>query len=126
MSSRPSEIAKRRPELTGVIERMNGQLCDLEKIFSEQHYVHPGFRGRTSIKAVLPVLCPEFSYEKLAIKEGATASNEWWKMIAPGTSGAQKKAIAAALREYCALDTYAMYAIWKVLKKVAASAFNVP
>ena len=65
-----SEIGKRRPEYAAAIERINGQLCDLEKIFTEQHYVHPGFRGRTSIKEVLPVLCPELSYNGLAIKEG--------------------------------------------------------
>ena len=49
-----AEIAKRRPEYARVIERINAQLWDLEKIFTEQHYVHPNFRGRTSIKAVLP------------------------------------------------------------------------
>lgn len=123
-----SEIAKRRAEFATVIARINAQLVDLEKIFTEQHYVHPRFRGRTSIKAVLPVLCPELSYEGLAIREGATASNEWWRMISPTTSAAQKQEIAQALRAYCTLDTYAMYAIWRVLDEVgsAASAADWP
>jgi hypothetical protein len=34
---------------------------------------------------------------------------------APMTGVAERKEIARALREYCALDTYAMYAIWRVL-----------
>jgi hypothetical protein len=114
-----AEIAERRPEFAAVIERINAQLCDLEKSFTAQHYVHPGFRGRTSIKAVLPVLCPDLSYEGMAIKEGATASNEWWRMIAPTSSAAEKQEIAKALRAYCALDSYAMYAIWEVLQGVA-------
>jgi hypothetical protein len=36
-------------------------------------------------------------------------------MIVPTTSAGEKKEIAQALRTYCALDTYAMYAIWRVL-----------
>jgi CRISPR/Cas system-associated exonuclease Cas4 (RecB family) len=128
------ELATRRPEFSALVERINAQLRDLEKIFTEQHYVHPDFRGRTSIKAVLPVLCPELSYDDLAIKDGASASNEWWRMISPavGTrpwrlglwgyrSRSQKKQIATALRAYCARDSYAMYAIWKVLQQVVCS-----
>ena len=56
-----NEIAKRRPEFAAAIERINGQLRGLEKTFTEQHYVHPDFRGRTSIKTVLSVPYPELS-----------------------------------------------------------------
>ena len=116
-----TEIGERAPAYAGAMERINGQVLDLEKIFTEQHYVHPGFKGKTSIKNVLPVLCPELSYKELAIQEGATASNEWWRMIAPLRSAEEKREIAAALREYCKLDTYAMYAIWRKLGEVGAS-----
>jgi hypothetical protein len=109
------EIAKRRPEYAHVIERINSRIVDMREIFSKQYYVHPDFRGRTSIKAVLPVLCPELSYEGRAIREGATASEQWWE-IASGQGGPQKRReIGDALRAYCKLDTYAMYAIWAVL-----------
>ena len=111
------EIGERVPAYAKAMERINGQVLDLEKIFTEQHYVHPGFKGKTSIKNVLPVLCPELSYKELGIQEGATASNEWWRMIWPLTSAEEKRAIASALREYCKLDTYAMYAIWKTLRE---------
>jgi hypothetical protein len=107
------------------MERFNGQLVDLEKVFTEQHYVHPGFRGRTSIKAVLPVLRPELSYTDLAIKDGASASNEWWRMIALTTSAMEKQEIAQALRACCGRDSYAMFAIWKVLQDVAAETIVV-
>jgi hypothetical protein len=39
-------------------------------VFAKQHYVHPDFRGSTSIKAVMPVLVPQLSYDDLEIKEG--------------------------------------------------------
>ena len=58
-----SEIAKRRPEFASVIERINGQLCDLEKIFTEQHYVHPASAAARRSRRCLPVLCPELSYD---------------------------------------------------------------
>jgi len=87
--------------------------------------MHPGFCGRTSIKNVLPVLCPELSYGGLTIKEGATASNEWWRMVGPTTDVAEKGAIAKALREYCALDTYAMFAIWRVLGALIGAPLSV-
>ncbi len=110
-----AEIGKRSPQFAKIIDRINGQLVDLRDVFAHQHYVHPDFRGSTSIKAVLPVLVPELSYKELAIQEGATASERWWKMVAVETSAGERAAIAAALREYCKLDTYAMYAIWREL-----------
>jgi len=114
-----AEIAKRCPEFTALIKRVNGQLRDLEKIFTGQHYVHPKFRGRTSIKAVLPVLCPELSYEGMAIRDGAAASTAWWKMVSGAAWRWERKRIAKQLRAYCALDSYAMYAIWRVLSDIA-------
>jgi hypothetical protein len=66
------------------------------------------------------VLCPELSYKELAIREGASASQAWWPMIAPTTPAIEKKEIARALREYCGLDTYAMCAIWRVLWDMVA------
>ncbi len=46
-------------------------------------------------------------------------------MIAPTTSAAEKGEIAQALRAYCGRDSYAMYAIWKVLREVAAETIVV-
>lgn len=93
-------------------------MIDLEKLFVAQHYIHHGFRGRTSIKKVLPVLVPEFSYSDLEISEGGQASNEWWRMMSPATSIEEKKKIAKNLKEYCGLDTEAMYAIYKHLSEI--------
>ena len=98
------------------MERINGQVRDLRDIFSKQHYVHPEFRGSTSIKDVMPVLAPELSYDGLAIKEGTMASEQWWTMTSAETQAGERAVIADALRAYCKLDSYAMYAIWRKLK----------
>jgi uncharacterized protein DUF2779 len=109
------EIGERLSEYASQMERINGQVRDLRDIFAKQHYVHPDFRGSTSIKDVLPVLVPELSYDGMAIKEGTAASEQWWAMTAAGTEAGERSTIADALRTYCKLDSYAMYAIWRKL-----------
>lgn len=107
------EIGQRLTEFAELTNRVNGQLQDLRDIFSKQLYVHPDFRGSTSIKDVMPVLAPELSYNELVIQDGGTASEQWWKMTAVETATSERDSIADALRAYCKLDSYAMYAIWR-------------
>lgn len=115
------EIGERLGAYSGQMERINGQVRDLRDIFVKLHYVHPEFRGSASIKDVMPVLVPELSYDGWAIKEGTMASEQWWTMTAAETEASERSAIAAALRAYCRLDSYAMYAIWKELNRLVTS-----
>lgn len=112
------ELGERNPEYRETMERVNRMLYDLMDVFKKQHFVHPEFRGSTSIKKVLPVLVPELSYKELGIKEGGQASNAWWEMISPKTDEEISAQIAKDLKIYCGLDTYAMYAIWERLYKM--------
>ena len=84
-------------------------------IFGKQFYVHKDFKGKISIKNILPVLVPELSYKNLEIQEGGTASQKWNEMVQEGIHPQEKAKIIKNLKEYCKLDTYAMYAIWKHL-----------
>ena len=113
-------IGERMGAYAVLMQRINGQIQDLRDIFAKLHYVHPGFRGGTSIKDVLPVLVDnkKLSYDNLVIKEGATASEQWWKMTDPEMPDAERQAIADALRVYCKRDSYAMYAIWRKLQEI--------
>lgn len=107
------KLSKRNPEHESFLVEANSRMVDLEDPFKKQFFVHPGFKGKTSIKSVLPTLAPELSYKDLDVQEGATASDTWNK-IATGQyekSKADKK--TKSLLEYCKLDTKAMYAIWK-------------
>lgn len=109
------EIAERVPEAREFIDDVNSRVYDLMDIFTKQHYVHKDFKGSTSIKYVLPVMRPDLSYKELGIQEGGTASQSWNEMTTGGLSDFEKKMIEGDLREYCKLDTYAMYAIWNEL-----------
>lgn len=111
-----TDIGKRVPKYREIMERINTQMYDLMDIFSKQHFIHPNFHGSASIKKVLPVLVPELQYKDLVIHEGGQASEQWWKMVDPKTSKEEYNEIFKNLKIYCAMDTYAMYAIWKFLK----------
>ena len=112
------ELALRMPQHKATIDRINNMLYDLMDVFKKQHFVHPEFRGSTSIKKVLPALVPELSYKDLGIKEGGQASNSWWEMLSSATHADVSEQIAKDLKIYCGLDTYAMYAIWDKLYKM--------
>ncbi|MEX0848608.1 MAG: DUF2779 domain-containing protein [Candidatus Dependentiae bacterium] len=114
---RNTELAERHPEHKEFLENINNRMYDLEVIFKlkKDAYIHPDFKGSSSIKNVLPVICPELSYKDLAIQEGTAASLQWHKMIHGNLPEEQKQKIAKDLKRYCGLDTYAMYAIWKHL-----------
>ena len=45
------------------------------------YYEHPDFCGSKSLKAVLPVLVPELSYNHLGIQGGADAPAAWNLML---------------------------------------------
>ncbi len=112
------ELAERVPHCRTALERINDQMYDLKDIFHKQYYVHPEFRGRTSIKKILPALVPGVRYSDLNIHEGGQASDAWWQMISATTSATEHAKIAKDLKTYCGLDTYAMFQIWKHLNEL--------
>lgn len=117
-----AKLAVRNPDAAGFLDDINARIVDLQDVFSKQAYVDPGFRGRTSIKAVLPVLVPALSYQALDIQEGATATARWNDVVTGTVSDDEATGIAADLLAYCALDTRAMVEIWRVLDGEAARA----
>lgn len=121
---RNKELANANPEMKDFLLGLNTRFFDLMKIFSNQFYVHKAFKGKTSIKNVLPVLCPELSYEGLGIKEGGAASNAWKMMIFDDISQEQKQMIAQDLLAYCRLDTYAMVQILSVIREMVLLSKN--
>lgn len=116
---RNKELAERNPKHKEFLEDLNNRIIDLRDVFTEQHFVHPEFKGRTSIKYVLPALAPELSYKALNIQEGATASDTWNKIVNKEFTDEETVEKINHLCTYCKLDTYAMYAIWKHLKNLS-------
>ena len=113
-------IARRLPLTKDYLVAFNDRVYDLMNIFAKQYFVHKDFCSRVSIKNVLPVLTPHLSYAPLEIHDGATASLVWSKLISDSLTSEERDRLYGLLREYCALDSYGMYAIWEALIRLVA------
>jgi hypothetical protein len=116
-NTRNKEIAQIYPAHSDFLLDLNNRTFDLEPIF-KKNYLLPGFKGRTSIKKVLPVLLPKFSYENLDIQEGTEAMVSWRKMIFEDISDSAREKIKKALLDYCKMDTMALVEILKHLQSI--------
>lgn len=92
---------------------VNDRTVDLMDVFKKD-YVDIRFKGSTSIKKVLPVICPNMTYDDMAVSDGASAMAAWLAM-AEEQNPEIKKQMAQDLLEYCKLDTLAMVEIYRFL-----------
>lgn len=112
---RNAEMAQAYPEYAEFLNNVNDRVYDLMEVFSKQHFVHPGFNGSTSIKAVLPVLAPNHSYKEMDIQNGQNASVRWFDAVTGAVDADQAEQTFDALLKYCCLDTLAMVEIYRYL-----------
>jgi len=92
-------------------------MFDLMAIFKTD-YVDYRFHGSTSIKKVLPVLCPQFSYSNLEVQDGTMALDTWGRMVTDTNFNEDVTLTRKNLLAYCKLDTLAMVEIYKKLMQV--------
>lgn len=89
---------------------------DLEAIV-KTGLAHPGFKGKSSIKSVLPVLAADLSYKELAIPGGDLAQIVYCKSLTAECSEEERQQIYRDLKDYCRLDTLAMVRVLKALRE---------
>ena len=107
------ELAERFPDLAPELEAIIDRIVDLLPIARSRYY-HPSQHGSWSIKAVLPALCPDLSYDDLdGVQDGMMAGDAFMEAINPSTTPARKQEIELQLVEYCKLDTFAMVRLWE-------------
>lgn len=116
--SRNNEMADAFPEYAAFLQGLNNRVIDLMKPFSDETVNDPAFRGSASIKAVLPTLIPELSYEDLEIQEGSSASRLWKDVTLANPDMPEREKVYADLIGYCTRDTWAMVAIHRLLKEM--------
>jgi hypothetical protein len=110
-------LIKHYPKYEIKLNNIISRLKDIMVPFQKKWYYTPAMKGNYTIKAVLPALVPNMSYQNLEIKEGGTASTTFSKMVDGSFEGDFDKT-RQALLDYCKLDTHAMVEIYSVLKKV--------
>ena len=69
--TRNRELAERYPNKADFLNDLNDRMVDLEDVFKSD-YVDARFDGSTSIKKVLPVVCPHLDYKELVVQDGAS------------------------------------------------------
>jgi predicted RecB family nuclease len=106
-SQRLWEIAGWLPEYTERIRDIQRRLWDLLPVV-RNHVYHPAFGGSFSLKAVLPALVPEMTYEGMEVPNGQAAGQAWEAMISGNSSEADRRAKRKALLAYCGQDTLAL------------------
>lgn len=110
------EMAALFPDKAAFLDDLNDRMVDLEDVFKAD-YVDIGFDGSTSIKKVLPVVCPELSYKDLDVQDGTLAMEAWERLIVAEDQEADQ--VAGSLLRYCERDTFAMVEIYRFLEGLA-------
>jgi len=112
--TRLNEIARDFPEYADEIEKFILRIKDLMIPFQKKYYYAPEMKGSYSIKAVLPALVSELSYDNLEINDGGLASIAY-ESLQSETDLMVIAEIKQQLLEYCKLDTFGMVRILEEL-----------
>jgi hypothetical protein len=102
------ELAARYADLAAPLAALDERIVDLHPA-TRSHYYHPAMQGSWSIKAVLPTVAPDLSYEALGeVRGGLAAQHAYFEAIEPATSDARRAALRRGLLDYCRQDTLAL------------------
>jgi hypothetical protein len=102
------------PNHAEYLNNMSLRMYDLEDIFKKD-YMDYRFHGSSSIKKVLPVICPELNYNELDVQNGTMALDTWGRMVLDPEFPDDIAETRNNLLEYCKLDTLAMVELYKKL-----------
>lgn len=115
--SRINELARDFPEYDTQLNNINSRIVDLMEPFRQKVYYKPEMKGSYSMKAVLPSINPEYSYDNLNVKEGSEAGSEFLRMRSI-TDKLEIEQIRKNLIDYCNRDTYGMVVILEELESI--------
>lgn len=106
-SQRLCELAAWLPEFAERIKNIQVRLWDLLPAV-RNHVYHPAFAGSFSLKAVLPALVPEMTYDGMTVSDGRAAGLAWESLVRGGLDSSERDRRTKALLDYCGQDTLAM------------------
>jgi hypothetical protein len=102
-------LAERLPGLARPLEDLLTRFFDPLPVARASYY-HRDMRGSWSIKAVLPTIAPDLTYDDGpgAVSDGIAAQGAFLEAIAADTAPERRERIAHELRRYCTRDTWGM------------------
>ncbi|MGP8215679.1 MAG: DUF2779 domain-containing protein [Bacteroidia bacterium] len=101
------------PEHRNKLEQITARLKDIRSLFADYYYYDPRFNGSLYLKDIIPIICPDISYENLKFKSGIQAQLGYRTMVNEG-----KTDLAADLKEYSVLDAKSLMRAFEFLKAV--------
>jgi hypothetical protein len=112
-----NELAATFPKRARELKQRIARLLDLSVPFRDHAYYTAAMDGSYSIKAVLPALVPDLSYDGLPIADGGAASAAY-ESLHTEADDVKIAEVRNALLDYCGLDTMAMVRVLEVLEGV--------
>ena len=115
-----TELAEGSPEQAADLLAAREKTEDL-LVVVRNHIYHPDFRGKFSIKNVVPALLPHLAYDNLDVADGQAASNHLERLLCRPEELTERECadLRAQLCAYCEHDTAVMVELWRVLEQVA-------
>jgi len=99
------------PDIRRALAAIQDRIYDLLPLLRNGYY-HPDMNGSWSIKAVLPTVSDELSYEKLEeVHDGMEAQAAFLETIHPDTTTDRKETLRKHMLKYCGQDTLALVKI---------------
>jgi hypothetical protein len=114
------DLAETFPDLADALGLRVANVRDLMVPFRRRDVYRWSMRGSYSIKAVLPAMVPDLSYDGMDVADGMAAMRAYHEMCAL-EPGAELDRLRQAMLAYCRLDTLAMVRVLRVLEYLAAS-----
>ena len=123
--ARLSELASWLPEFAEPIKQIQSRVLDLLPVV-RNHVYHPAFAGSYSLKAVLPALVPDMTYEGMTVADGVDAGLAWESLVQRKLDVDERDRIKKALLGYCRQDTLAMVRLMEKLKSTKEEPLQTP
>jgi len=117
--TRLRECAEAFPEFAAWIQSLGPRFIDLLQPFRAFRFYDPRQRGSCSLKAVMPILTGQ-GYDHLAIRNGASASQEFLRITFGEVPEPERQAVRTRLLAYCSQDTIGMVRIVEALGKLVS------
>ncbi|MGV1098742.1 DUF2779 domain-containing protein [Thiovibrio sp. JS02] len=106
-AGRLRELARDFPPLAPKLDAIRDRFVDLLAT-TRNYYYHRDMRGSWSLKAVLPTIAPELSYDDLDVADGGMAQEAFLEFLHPETKEERCRKLRNDLLVYCERDTWAL------------------
>lgn len=112
---RLKELGETFPEYRERLDALIGRFVDLAVPFIEGLVYDVGMEGNFTLKKLVDI-CSEYSYADLDIYDGMEAVYNWRDI--GKNNGADEQKILNDLKEYCSLDAYGLFLVYRWLVKL--------